>query len=48
VGLHDLYTSLNIVRAMKSRKMRWAGRVASMGEMVQYFNLKTGRDEQLE
>jgi hypothetical protein len=26
--LHDLYSSPNIVRVIKSRKMRWAGHVA--------------------
>ena len=26
--LNDLYSSLNIVRAVKSRRMRWAGHVA--------------------
>jgi hypothetical protein len=30
--LNDLYSSLNIVRVIKSRKMRWAGDVARMGE----------------
>jgi hypothetical protein len=30
--LHDLYSSLNIVRVIKSRRMRWAGHVAHMGE----------------
>ena len=29
--LHDLYCSLNIVRAVKLRRMRWAGHVARMG-----------------
>jgi hypothetical protein len=29
--LHDLYSSPNIVRVIKSRRMRWAGHVASMG-----------------
>jgi len=28
--LHDLYPSPNIVRVMKSRRMRWAGNVARM------------------
>jgi hypothetical protein len=28
--LHSLYSSLNIVRVIKSWRMRWAGRVASM------------------
>jgi len=30
--LHDLYSSPNIVRVVKSRRMRWAGHVARMGE----------------
>jgi hypothetical protein len=29
--LHNLYTSPNIIRMIKSRKMRWAGHVARMG-----------------
>jgi len=28
----DLYSSPNIVRVIKSRRMRWAGHVARMGE----------------
>jgi len=30
--LNDLYSSPNIVRVIKYRKMRWAGHVARMGE----------------
>ena len=30
--LNDLYYSPNIVRAIKSRKMRWAWHVARMGD----------------
>ena len=30
--LNDLYSSPNIVGVIKSRRMRWAGRVARMGE----------------
>ena len=30
--LNDLYFSPNIVRVIKSRRMRWAGHVARMGE----------------
>jgi hypothetical protein len=30
--LNDLYCSPNIVRVMKSRRMRWAENVARMGE----------------
>jgi hypothetical protein len=30
--LHNLYTSPDIIRQIKSRRMRWAGNVARMGE----------------
>jgi hypothetical protein len=30
--LNDLYSSPNIVRVIKSRRKRWAGHVARMGE----------------
>ena len=30
--LNDLYSSPNIVQVIKSRRMRWAGHVAHMGE----------------
>jgi hypothetical protein len=30
--LHSLYSSPNIVRVIKSRRMMWAGHVARMGE----------------
>jgi hypothetical protein len=30
--LHDLYSSSSIIRIIKSRRMRWAGHVARMGE----------------
>ena len=30
--LNDLYSSPNIVRVIKSRRMRWAGHVVHMGE----------------
>ena len=30
--LNDLYSSPNIVRVIKSRRMRWAGHVSHMGE----------------
>jgi hypothetical protein len=29
--LHHLYSSPNIIRQIKSRRMRWAGHVARMG-----------------
>jgi hypothetical protein len=30
--LNDIYFSSNIIRVIKSRRMRWAGQVASIGE----------------
>ena len=31
--LNDLYCSPNIVRVIKSKRMRWAGHVVRMGEV---------------
>ena len=31
-GLNDLYSSPNIVRVIKSRRMRWTGHVTRMGD----------------
>jgi hypothetical protein len=31
---NDLHSSSNIIRVIKSRRMRWAGQVARMGERV--------------
>ena len=36
---HDLYCSLNIVCVIKSRRMRWAGHVARMGERRSVFRV---------
>jgi hypothetical protein len=39
--LNDLYSSLNIIRLIKSRKMRWAGHIARMGKSrVVYWDLE--------
>jgi hypothetical protein len=43
--LHSLYSSLNIVRVIKSRKMRWAGHVARMGEGRGVYRVLVGRPE---
>jgi hypothetical protein len=32
--LHNLYSSPDIIRKVKSRRMRWAGHVARMGEEI--------------
>ena len=36
-----MYSSPNIVRAIKSRRMRWAGHVARMERRVQSFGEET-------
>jgi hypothetical protein len=43
--LHSLYSSLNIVRVIKSRRMRWAGHVACMGEGRGVYRILVGRPE---
>ena len=35
--LNDRYCSPNIVRVIKSKRLRWMGRVARMGERKQTF-----------
>jgi hypothetical protein len=35
--LHSLYSSPNIVRVTKSRRIRWAGHVARIGEVFKWF-----------
>jgi hypothetical protein len=42
---HDLYSSPSIIRIMKSRRMRWAGHVASMGEKRNAYRLLVGKPE---
>jgi hypothetical protein len=43
--LHSLYSSQNIVRVIKSRRMRWAGHVARMGEGRGVYRVLVGRSE---
>jgi hypothetical protein len=44
--LHSLYPSPNIVRMIKSRRMRWAGHVARMGEGRSVYRCLVGRPEE--
>jgi len=43
--LNDLYCSSNIVRVTKSRRMRWAGHVARMGERRGVYSDLVGKPE---
>jgi hypothetical protein len=42
---HSVYSSPNIVRVIKSRRMRWAGHVARMEEGRGVYRLLVGRPE---
>jgi hypothetical protein len=43
--LHNLYSSLDIIRQVKSRRMRWAGHVARMGEDRKVYEVLVGKPE---
>jgi len=44
--LNDLYWSPNTVRVIKSRRMRWAGHVARMGERRGVYRVLVGKSEE--
>jgi hypothetical protein len=43
--LHNLYSSPNIVRQIKSRRMRWVGHMARMGEERKVYEVLVGKPE---
>jgi len=43
--LNDFDSSPNIVRVIKSRRMRWAGHVAHMGEERRVYRVLVGKPE---
>jgi hypothetical protein len=43
--LHGLYSSSSIIRVIKTRRMRWAGNVARMGEVRGAYNILVGKPE---
>jgi hypothetical protein len=43
--LRDLYSSPSIIRIIKSRKMRWVGHVARMGQKRNACRLLLGKPE---
>jgi hypothetical protein len=45
IELHDLYSSPNIVRVIKSRRIRWAGHVARMGDERGVYRVLVGKPE---
>jgi hypothetical protein len=42
--LHILYSSPNIIRQIKSRRMRWAGHVACMEEETNVYKVLMGSE----
>jgi hypothetical protein len=43
--LHTLYSSPSIIRMIKSRRMRWSGHVARMGETRNAYRILVGKPE---
>jgi hypothetical protein len=43
--LHNLYSSPSIIRIIKSRRMRWAGHAARIGEKRNVYRLLVGKPE---
>jgi hypothetical protein len=43
--LHDLYSSPSVIRIIESRRMRWAGHVALMGEKRNAYRLLVEKPE---
>jgi hypothetical protein len=43
--LHNLYSSLNIVKVIKSRRMRWVRHEACMGEGRGVYRVLVGKPE---
>jgi hypothetical protein len=43
--LHILYSSPNIIGQIKSRRMRWAGHVACVGEERNVYKVLMGKPE---
>jgi len=43
--LHNLYTPQNIIRMIKSRRMRWVGLIARIGEIRNAYKILVGNSE---
>jgi hypothetical protein len=43
--LRNFYTSLNMIRMITSRRKRWAGHVARMGEKRNVYRILVGKPE---
>ena len=45
--LHNLYRSPNIVRVIRSRRLRWVGHIARMEEVRSTFKILTGKSTEM-
>jgi hypothetical protein len=43
--LHSLFSSPNVIRMIKSGRMRWVGHVAGRGEMRNSYKILDGKSE---
>jgi hypothetical protein len=43
--LHNLYSSPSIIRMIKSRRIRWSGHVARMGQNMNAYRTLVGKPE---
>jgi hypothetical protein len=43
--LHNLYTSPNVIRMIKSWRMRWAGYIARMKDKINAYRFSAGKSE---
>jgi hypothetical protein len=43
--LHNLYGTPNIIRVIKTRKMRWASHVACLREMINAYKIFDGKPD---
>jgi hypothetical protein len=46
--LHILYSKSNVIIMMMSRRIGWAGHVASMGEKINAYRILVGKPEEKE
>jgi hypothetical protein len=45
VRFHNLYFSPNLIRVIKSRRVRWVEHVAHMGELRNIYSILVGKPE---
>jgi hypothetical protein len=44
--LHNLYSSSSTIRMIKSRRRKWAGHIARMGEKSNAYRILVGKPEE--